>query len=174
MKYARDEIKPLTPEIFDLSNVDISREGFKKNLILASHEARDYARSMVINSLPDNINFVIYNGLTQKKYLEKGEVNIVDAVYDGKKIYTDIEQVLECLWRELYVPVWINVQVVGQTESSTIVSLRCGNRFSNDPVLIYHVKEGKAPFHVLSPNLPPGWSQGNSNEKFDLYWQKNT
>lgn len=150
--------------------IDITLNGFRKNLKEASIDARDFAKTMVQNPLPDEIAFEIINGVMDEELLEDDEVLIKEAVFDGTERFT-LDQVVEKLWRNGLVPVWINVSVKNYNDKATILGLECGGRFSAQPELMYHVHEGRAPFHVLSPSLPPNWKKEDG--KFDLFWRKN-
>jgi len=60
------------------------------------------------------------------------------------------------LWRDGRVPEWIDVAVVDETGTTTVVELVCCGRYTADEGLLYHIAEGVPPFHVLGPTLPPG------------------
>jgi hypothetical protein len=64
------------------------------------------------------------------------------------------------LWRDGHVPQWINVAVLTETGTETIVELLCCGRFTADETRLYPVDEGRPPFHVLSPMLPPSYDGG--------------
>ena len=150
--------------------IDISLDGFRKNLLDSGIEARDFARTMVLNPLPDKIVYEIINGVMNEDMLEEGEVLIPDAVFNGSERF-ELDQVVENLWRDGLVPVWINVSVKNCDESVTVLVLECGGRFSSWHQHMYHVHEGRAPFHVLSPPLPPNWEE--KDVKFNLFWREN-
>lgn len=171
MVYDASNIKVIKKEDIDYSSVDISLDAFQKNLYEASVVARDFARTMVLNTLPDQVNYRIYNGIMKNDFMEEGEIVIEDAVYDGYEVETE-KEVVACLWRGGYVPVWVNVQVERQTDTRTVISLICGSRFANTAKLMYHIHEGRAPFHVLGPLLPPGWESVEKDGKYDIYWRE--
>jgi hypothetical protein len=67
----------------------------------------------------------------------------------------DAETVVAELWRDGHVPEWINVAVVSETGTATVIEVVCCGRFTNDDSRLYHSQEGAPPFHVLGPALPP-------------------
>ncbi len=168
-KYDPAEIKTVSNLEFDYSKIDLSRDGFSRNLTLAATKARDFARTLVVNDLPDAIAFRIFNGVMDAKYLEVNEFTLEDAVHDGGKLYESEADVVELLWRDGAVPVWINVSISDFESSCSIVDVKCGGRFSSDPSLLYHINEGIPPFHILGPALPPNHKHG---KKFDLLWNQ--
>ena len=85
-------------------------------------------------------------------------------------IIDSADSVVEILWREGKVPEWINVQARKQDSASTFVKLVCCGRFTKEKKHLYHIHEGRAPFHVLGPPLPVGYQEG---DKFSLYWREN-
>jgi hypothetical protein len=69
------------------------------------------------------------------------------------------------LWRDGLAPEWVNVSVLDETGSETVVELVCCGRFTADESRLYHEREGAPPFHVLGPVLPP---QGHG-ERFSIH-----
>lgn len=66
----------------------------------------------------------------------------------------DFETVVGELWCDGRVPEWVNLAVVGRTGSSTIVEVVYCGRSTADEDRLYHLDEGRPPFHVLGPTLP--------------------
>lgn len=78
----------------------------------------------------------------------------------------DEQQVVAELWRDGRVPEWIDVAVMGETGTATLLQLLCCGRFTAQDDLLYHVREGRPPFHVTGPALPVDHEDGR---KFSIY-----
>jgi hypothetical protein len=76
------------------------------------------------------------------------------------------QEVVELLWRDALVPVWINILVTAADSEHTFFELSCCGRFASEDSLLYYTKLGQGPFSVKSPALPPRWRE--HQERFDL------
>lgn len=170
-QYSADDIKRLKPTdeyLKALEAVDISRDSFKRNLISAANYAVEFARTLVSNNLPNKIRYVVFLGASYDgNPLEEGECTFPEDYSQRERHFDESESVVNLLWRDGKVPEWINVIVQSETPEYTNVKLECCGRFSDKAENLYHVNEGRAPFHVLGPNLPQGYDL-SSREKFDL------
>lgn len=156
----------------DGAPVDLSRSAFKQHLQDAAIVARDFTRAMVINRLPDSIYYVIHYGCSYDGNPLVGDEKTFPEDYDCSPVSTaSADEVADRLWRDGFVPEWINVSVSHEDEHFTHIKLECCGRYSATPRMMYHVREGLPPFHVISPPLPPGY-EPHGIAKFDLYWQK--
>ncbi len=146
---------------------------FAERLGRAAERARDFARTLVIEPLPDAIRFEV-------------ELN---SSYDGNPLHPDEHvypedptripaslrsrltraEVVELLWREGTIPEWINLSVTGEDGEHTLIELACCGRFTANAQLLYHEREGYPPFHVLGPSLPPSYDS-EGGKRFSLYW----
>lgn len=62
---------------------------------------------------------------------------------------------MEILWRDGLVPEWINLSVISEQSTYTLIEVLACGRFTDNEKLLYHINEGYPPFHVLGPTLPP-------------------
>lgn len=83
-----------------------------------------------------------------------------------------VGEAVEFLWRAGKVPEWIDISVVAEDGIRSLVQCRCCGRFSADEERLYHQHAGLAPFHVVSPFLPPGWLSVEASGRFNLYWER--
>jgi hypothetical protein len=145
----------------------VDRDVFAARLIGSAQRARDLARDMVVEVLPEAVAFrVLFNQSNDDIVpLRAGEV-----VYpqDGGRALPDCtaRTVVDELWRDGRVPEWIDLSVVDVGQGSTVVEMLGCGRFTDDEALLYHTAEGAPPFHVTSPVLPPG----HDGSRFSLYW----
>jgi len=173
-KYTADDIKPLKQDSSKWDNVDISRGGFMKNLNQAVCVTRDFTRGYVINHLPDSMKYLVCLGCSYDgNPLTETEVTFPAADENTEKLCETQNDVVELLWRDGVVPEWVNVQVHDADENYTYLRLECCGRFSAEKSDMYHPHEGRAPFHILGPDMPIDYQDSDNKVKFDLHWRKN-
>ncbi|MGE0534043.1 MAG: hypothetical protein AB7O68_03655 [Pirellulales bacterium] len=137
---------------------------FQTRLVEAVEVARQFAGRFYLENLPAPIRCRVQ----------------LNSSYDGNPLHEDervypadssLEQRLatrlltpdeatDLLWRDGAVPEWIDVAAVSRTPRFTVVELDCCGRFSRNDKLLYHEREGRQPFHVVGPALPPGYQDG--------------
>ena len=173
-QYSADDIKIITPNEADLAAVDLSRETFRNNLVESATLARDFTRTLVTTPLPDPIKYIVLYGCSYdgNPLREDEETFPVDYAQEPPAT-TSPEEVADLLWRNGFIPEWINVTVDREDGEQTHIKLECCGRYSALPRMMYHVQEGRPPFHVLGPPMPPDF-ETNQGAKFDLYWRKAT
>jgi hypothetical protein len=140
------------------------RDVFAKRFHDAASEARDFARTFVEEPLPEEMTFRAHlNSSYDRNPLQAGL-----TVYpnDDNLHRCNEEDAISLLWRDGKVPQWIDVSVVGETESSTVVRLLCCGRFTELDQLLYHQHEGRPPLHVVGPSFPVRHQKG---QRFSIY-----
>jgi hypothetical protein len=171
-KYDAAQVRASRSDESVLQSVDLSRPTFKRRLIDAATGARDFARSFVSNALPDDIAYVVRLCCSYDGNPRREDERVFPEDYGTEPITTTSpEEVTAILWRDGFVPEWINVTVTHEDGARTYVELKCCGRFSAKPEMMYHIWEGRPPFHVLGPALPPEFDR-DQPAKFDLYWQQ--
>lgn len=142
----------------------MDRATFADRFRRAAQRARDFAQSFLEESLPAELRFrVRLNASYDGNPLHAGEHTFPqdsDARQQRSLSNVDEDGALAAFWRDGRVPEWIDLSVVGDTGTATLVgALACG-RFTADDGLLYHLEEGYAPFHVLGPSLPGDHVEG--------------
>lgn len=166
-KYSVEDIALVKADHSDIGLVDLTKDGFEKNLVLAARSALEFARTLVVNELPNMIRYVL---LLNVSYNDN-QLDEDEFVFNEESLsqeFTESHDVAELLWRDGKVPEWINVSVVSETEEFTNIKLECCGRFTSNPKYIYHAKEGMAPFHVLGPPIPTDVNMIKDGEKYKL------
>ena len=151
----------------------MDRETFKHRLVQTSERAILSAREHVFNHLPDEYRYLLFPNQSYDGHpLEADEEVFPHESLPGRKYLgpLDLEQVIDRLWRDGRVPEWINVSLEACDANWSYLQLDCCGRFTATEELLYHRGQGRQPFQVLSPNLPPHWESVEQNGKFDLYW----
>src|SRR5689334_19118076 len=135
----------------------MDRELFAGRLHEAAVAARDFAQRYVEETLPDELRFrVRLNSSYDGNPLVRDEVVFPsDSGYEKANEFKDCseQQVLDLLWRNKRVPEWINLSVIDESGTVTLVEVLSCGRFTADEGLLYHLREGKPPFHILGPAL---------------------
>jgi hypothetical protein len=171
-EYNADDLELIEFDASIYDSVDLSRLAFKRNLENAAILARDFARTMVTNPLPDAIVYGIHYGCSYDgNPLVEDEKTFPDDYNGGPVSTTSADELTDRLWRDGFVPEWINVTVRHADRDHTHIMLECCGRYSATPKMMYHVQEGRPPFHVLGPPMPPGYGH-ETGAKFNLYWRK--
>lgn len=171
-EYTVDDLKSIGFDESIYESVDLSRPTFRRNLEDAAILARDFTRTMVTNTLPDSIAYTILYGCSYDgNPLVEDEKTFPDDYNGGPISINSADDVTDQLWRDGFVPEWINVSVSHEDKDRTNIKLECCGRYSSMPKMMYHVHEGRPPFHVLGPPMPLGYKR-ESGAKFNLYWQE--
>lgn len=167
----------------------MNKDTFIELLSKASKSSRDFARTMIIEGLPDTVVFKVRLNCSY----DGNPLHADERVYpDDRERFTEgqleglqIEYVVELLWRDGRVPEWIDISVIDADDEHTIVEARCCGRFTDNDALLYYDEEGTiavhdpliggprpSPFHVVGPSLPLSISFDESIEepRFSLYW----
>ena len=148
----------------------MDRNIFAERLRRAASKARDFAQGFVEEALPAELRFRIeLNASYDGNPLHAGErLFPADRDPHRRRALSNVDEAgaLAAFWRDGLVPEWIDLSVVGETGTATLLgALTCG-RFTADEGLLYHQGEGYAPFHVLGPSLPVDHVEGR---RFSIY-----
>ncbi|MBO6940159.1 MAG: hypothetical protein JJ863_34625 [Deltaproteobacteria bacterium] len=147
----------------------MDRDRFARRFAEAAISARDFARTFIEEPLPDAMRFRVrlnssYDGTASDDFrLYPGDSS---AEIARRLANATEEEVVATLWRHGRVPQWVNLSTIGLTARETLVEVMACGRFTANEGVLYHRPEGRPPFHVLGPALPPGHSEG---EKFSIY-----
>ena len=117
----------------------MDRECFKELLLKAKSEALAFARKLVFNRISDNVRYVV-------------EFN--DQYNVATKCPT-IESVVNMLWHDGQMPIWIDIYVYDVKCRVTTVWLLASERTVTEYSDTYYADRGTGPFGVKSPHIPP-------------------
>ncbi len=144
---------------------------FYNHLVQVTNEVYPLTCNMVTNVLPQPIKYLV------KIYVplpDSGEENSFAEL--NKRTSTSppmsAKEVVEFLWKNSAVPIWVNAQVKDYDEHFTYILLECSGQFSKQETDLYHQADGYPPFRWLSPSLPDELLDENDEltGKFDLRW----
>ncbi|MEV0713995.1 hypothetical protein [Asanoa sp. NPDC050611] len=151
----------------------MDRDVFAARFIAAAERARDFASGMVSETLPEAMTFrlLLNQSNDDIQPLRPGEVVFPRDRRRRRAralLSADARTVVDELWRDGRVPEWVDLAVADVRPTSTVLETLCCGRFTDDESLLYHHAEGRPPFHVTSPVLPPGYDGG----RFSLHWMR--
>lgn len=146
--------------------------GFVIQLKHATHAAINFARQHITNETSDVVTYCVYLGYDGPETEDLKEFRLFPE--DKGKYFHRITaiEVVNLLWREDQVPVWIDIAVVASRKQETTMSLWCAGRYSGDEEKYYYRKRGTGPFGIKSPNLPYGYVQGELFTLPKRHWWK--
>ncbi len=143
----------------------MERSVFSDNFARATARARDFARQFIEEPLPDALRFRVhlnqsYDGTATAafKLFPEDSSTTVDAI--------DADRVIDVLWRDGWVPQWIDVAVIAETGSATVLDVSACGRFIDDEQRLYYTWTDVPPFGVKGPSLPVDYHEG---DRFSLY-----
>ena len=154
----------------------MTKEDFATHLHSATKAAVAFTRTHCWNILPSEIEFIVRPDNLEENapYLNDWEVRNFKVRKKELNNRFNAEEVVENLWIDEQVPVWINVSVFKAGSQKTTFELLVDRRLRQEATDIYHQQEGYPPFHVLV-HIPPYLldKQGNFNgPKFNVNWQR--
>jgi hypothetical protein len=119
----------------------IDRAIFTARFHEATQRARDFARTLVLDELPDALVFYVYF----KAHDSQTESGLSH------------ERAIDKLYRDGSVPLWVDVNVRGVDPQATIIEVCASRELVSEERDLMHSGEGYPPFHVLGPIQPPDW-----------------
>jgi hypothetical protein len=129
---------------------------FVEHFHAAAAAALSFAQQFVLENLSDKLTFRVQLNQSYDVNLRSDQkVYPEDSVPQrGHELHRcGEEEAIQALWRDGTVPEWVDIAVVGQTATGSIVELRCCGRFTGDESRLYHQRAGIPPFSVHGPTL---------------------
>ncbi len=135
------------------------RDVFAARLNETAAIARRFGQTFVTETLPEATRFRVFLNQSAETELRPDEAGFPHERKGPLELNEG--EVVDLLWREGSVPEWIDVSLCGANRDATILQVLVCGRFTANEGLLYHVREGRPPFHVTSPPLPPGYEDGD-------------
>lgn len=136
---------------------------FRELLLAATDHAIGFAKRYVVQDLPSSAKYHVLLNQSFDGYATADEV--VYPQDDGREIsFASADEVVALLYRDGRCPEWIDVAVEAAGPNFTLVRLLCCGRFTDDLEKMYYRREGRGPFGIKSPDLPPGYVEGSRFE----------
>lgn len=144
----------------------ISKTEFNHYLKVATSAAITFAKRFVTNRMSPSVSYDARYG----KSCDGEENGFTLYPEDGGVLERGLTQaqVVECLYREGRVPVWIDISVIGSNRFGTRIQLLCAGRFFNQIENLYYTKQNIHPFGIKSPIHLPWLEEG---ERYYLLYE---
>jgi len=127
-----------------------------------------FARSMVLDELPDAFTYRVFPNQSCDEHLEPDEViyanDSLDDIHDYLLMGRD--DCLGFLYRDGRIPEWIDISVGAVDYDFTYIFLRCCGRFTANDDRLYYKRFDRGPFGIKSPSIPPHVALGDRDAKF--------
>ena len=129
----------------------MEKSEFESLLIKSSGYSYEFAKNYLVNDLPEIFKYTLQFNDYEEKEL-KSVLEVVDLLYKNGEV-----------------PVWIDISVDNIYKKFTVFKLLCSNEYSSDVEQLYYYKRGTGPFGIKSPYLPLYFKEG---DKFDITKRK--
>ncbi len=139
---------------------------FSNFLVGASRQAVKFAQQFVYEKLP--FDFLYDVELNKSCDADVNPAEFVTYPEEEPLSYTALsaDAVVALLWRDGFVPVWIDISAKSISRGRAVLRLLCAGRYSDQPEKCYYWDRGTGPFGVKSPDIP--YSTGKHGRKFWL------
>jgi hypothetical protein len=143
---------------------------FLQHLQTASGMVAAFTREHCYNDLPPEYLYIITpNSRTvepEDEHLTETEITVLQEWNRQENQHLTAGQVVDLLWQDGKVPVWIDMTITEATAGQTIMDLYCSRRLRDDKDLMHGPVA--PPFHI-QVTLPPDYQKG---VLFDVNWKK--
>jgi hypothetical protein len=144
---------------------------FAQRALASCERAVAFARQFVIQALPSQYALLVFPNSSCDFNLVDGEFvfpdeSLPEDTYLGPM---DVPGFVQHFWRNGNVPEWIDINVGGMTDDTTLLEVLVCGRFTANDDRLYHRESGSPPFHVVGPCLPPDWDRATPT-RFDVNW----
>ena len=131
----------------------MEKDEYIRRFDLAARSCLEFARTCVIEDLPDNILFDV--ALNRQPDV-RGKIKYVGGrLLDSVSIRSvPYVKARKMFWVEGKVPRWINMQVTRVDGDASIIEVTISDVLISDEVKLFHRGDGNPPFHILGPSRP--------------------
>ncbi|CAM3712990.1 hypothetical protein [Flavobacterium chungbukense] len=122
--------------------------------------AERYVKDKLVTDFKYNVILTVAGNIVGVKQFE-----IYPEEKDIIKLDLTDNEVVDLLYRNNKIPIWIDISVLKSSRKSTTFNLLCSGKYSGDKDDYYYNENGSGPFGVKSPNFPLNYKEG---KKFRL------
>ena len=116
-------------------------------------------QSLVIDVLPPTFHYQV---ILNASFDELACPTFTIYPEDDNKQFPQLnaQDVIQLLWRQGKIPVWIDSSIIKATDKITTLQLLCAGRYTADDKKLYYHKRKQGPFGIKSPALPTNYQKG--------------
>ena len=145
----------------------MTKDKFRHNLSSAIASLMHLTGSLCSNSFSSNYRFIMRpNALTLDPHLDQEEITFHKKIMTYRDKHVSDNEVVDLLWVNNKVPLWINTSVLESSDTWTTIELVTSRRLRAEEQL-NEIVDQFPPFHVQIP-LPSDRVEG---VKFDVNWR---
>ncbi len=122
--------------------------------------AEKYVKDKLVTDFKYNVILTIAGNIVGAK-----QFDIYPKKKDIIKLDLTDSEVVDLLFRNNKIPIWIDIRVLKSSRKSTTFNLLCSGKYSDDKDDYYYNQNGSGPFGVKGPNFPLNYEEG---KKFRL------
>jgi hypothetical protein len=123
----------------------MTKDEFERNFDLAVERAVECARDTFVQEFPSECEFLLFPNQSYDGNPLEGDERVFpnDSLPQGKFLGPlSKEKVIEYLWRDGWVPEWIDMAVVSQNDKRSQVQLLCCGRYTSSRESLTTSKRG--------------------------------
>ncbi|MBL8814409.1 MAG: hypothetical protein JNL58_00150 [Planctomyces sp.] len=143
---------------------------FSQLLDLATADAIAFAKTMLLDELPDKYVYRIFPNQSYDGNREDEEIvypaDSLASLNDYREMTRD--DCIRFLYRDGRIPEWIDISVGAADSNLTYVHCRCCGRFTDDDEKLYYNHTNRGPFGIKSPPIPYWIRSGVEGPRFSL------
>ena len=132
---------------------------FRTWLHLVSFQSVRFAQDYVRQKLVYDFHYELQLNMANDD-LAEGDFELYPEDDDRVVQFPSLAEVVDELVRKDRIPVWIDISAFKHAKDFTVLRLICAGRFTNDTEELYYYSQGTGCFGIKSPDLPPGWLEG--------------
>ena len=152
--------------------MNMNKETFRQHLELGTTCVRANTMRFCFNVIPEKSLYMIYLHQSFDGNPRHNDERLFpdhDTPQIDNNVKYTADDVVGRLWRDGYIPEWIDITPLEVDSAACTYELRCCGRFTANDDILYHRQEGYPPFHCFGPILPPGWDDLEKDGTFDLH-----
>src|SRR5688572_12600198 len=148
----------------------MTKDKFRNNLNFAVDALMALTKKLCSNSFSSTYRFIVRpNSVAVDSHLNEEEIIFHNQIMSYKDKHITNNEVIDLLWTNRKVPLWINTCVLESNDTWTTIELLTSRRLRTEDEL-NKVVDQFPPFHIQVP-LPPNRVD---EAKFDINWRART
>lgn len=145
----------------------MTKEKFADKFLRAIDALVEHTKTLCFNDFSVQYQFKIRPSVTAVSHSDDNERTHHNKITSCQDRHLTFDEVVELLWVDNKVPLWINMSVTESTKDWTTIELLTSRRFVTEEEL-NHAVDQYPPFHTHVP-LPVDYESG---VKFDINWRR--
>lgn len=129
--------------------------------LIALKFAERYVKDKLVTDFKYNVILTVAGNIVGTK-----QFDIYPEEKDIIRLNLTDNEVVDLLYRNNKIPIWIDISVLKSSRKSTTFNLLCSGKYSDDNEDYYYNQNASGPFGIKGPKFPLDYVEG---EKFRLH-----